>query len=63
MTTNPERAVNTSGTESVDDEDDNKILRSTDVLAALRDGISAPGLEVLQQLHSRLVNSTSYVFV
>jgi hypothetical protein len=51
MTTDPERAVNTSGTESVEDEDDNnhhKILRSTDVLAALRDGISAPGLEVLQ---------------
>lgn len=50
MTTNPERAVNTSGTESVDDEDDNKILRSTDVLAALRDGISAPGLEQMQSL-------------
>jgi len=51
MTTDPERAVNTSGTESVEDEDDNnhhKILRSTDVLAALRDDISAPGLEVLQ---------------
>jgi len=51
MTTDPERAVNTSGTESVEDEDDSnhhKILRSTDMLAALRDGISAPGLEVLQ---------------
>lgn len=50
MTTDPERAANTSGTESVEDEDDNhrKILRST-VLAALRDGIgTAPGLEVLQ---------------
>ncbi|KAH0951729.1 hypothetical protein HN011_001707 [Eciton burchellii] len=53
MTTDPERAVNTSGTESVEDEDDNnhhKILRSTDVLAALRDGISAPGLEQMQSL-------------
>lgn len=50
MTTDPERAANTSGTESVEDEDDNhrKILRRTDVLAALRDGITAPGLEVLQ---------------
>ncbi|RLU19501.1 hypothetical protein DMN91_008058 [Ooceraea biroi] len=53
MTTDPERAVNTSGTESVEDEDDNthhKILRNTDVLAALRDGISAPGLEQMQSL-------------
>lgn len=51
MTTDPERAVNTSGTESVEDEDEKnhrKILRSTDVFAALRDGISAPALEVLQ---------------
>lgn len=50
MTTDPERAANISGTESVEDEDDNhrKILRRTDVLAALRDGITAPGLEVLQ---------------
>lgn len=49
MTTDPERAANTSGTESVEDEDDShrKILRRT-VLAALRDGITAPGLEVLQ---------------
>lgn len=49
MTTDPERAANASGTESVEDEDDNhrKILRRTDVLAALRDGIT-PGLEVLQ---------------
>ncbi|KAL6258610.1 hypothetical protein P5V15_010563 [Pogonomyrmex californicus] len=52
MTTDPERAANTSGTESVEDEDDNhrKILRSTDVLAALRDGISAPGLEQMLPL-------------
>lgn len=50
MTTNPEQVANTSGTESVEDEDDNhrKILCSTDVLAALRGGITAPGLEVLQ---------------
>jgi len=50
MTTDPERAANVSGTESVEDEDDNdrKILCRTDVLAALRDGITAPGLEVLQ---------------
>ncbi|XP_012219695.1 nucleosome assembly protein 1-like 1 isoform X1 [Linepithema humile] len=53
MTTDPERAVNTSGTESVEDEDEKnhrKILRSTDVLAALRDGISASGLEQMQSL-------------
>jgi len=50
MTTDPERAANASGTESVEDEDDNhrKILRRPDVLAALRDGITAAGLEVLQ---------------
>jgi len=54
MTTDPERAANVSGTESVEDEDDNdrKILCRTDVLAALRDGITAPGLEVLQYYFS-----------
>lgn len=50
MTTDPERVANASGSESVEDEDYNhrKILRRTDVLAALRDGITASGLEVLQ---------------
>lgn len=51
MTTDPERAVNTSATESVEDEDDNnqrKILRSTEVLEALRDCITTSPLEVLQ---------------
>ncbi|XP_024874679.1 nucleosome assembly protein 1-like 4 [Temnothorax curvispinosus] len=54
MTTDPERAANTSGTESVEDEDDNhrKILNSNDVLAALRGGgITAPGFaEQMQSL-------------
>lgn len=51
MTTDPERTVNTSATESVEDEDDSnqrKILRSTDVLDALRDCITTSALEVLQ---------------
>lgn len=52
MTTDPERAVNTSATESVEDEDDSnqrKILRSTEVLEALRDCITTTSpLEVLQ---------------
>lgn len=55
MTTDPERAVNTSATESVEDEDDNnqrKILRSTEVLEALRDCITTPPLEVLQYFAS-----------
>jgi len=58
MTTDPERAANASGTESVEDEDDNhrKILRRPDVLAALRDGITAAGLEVLQYYVQSSVN-------
>ncbi|XP_011883121.1 PREDICTED: nucleosome assembly protein 1-like 1-B isoform X1 [Vollenhovia emeryi] len=50
MTTDPDRAANTSGTDSVEDEDDNhrKMLNRTDVLAALRDGITASGLEPMQ---------------
>ncbi|XP_070165588.1 nucleosome assembly protein 1-like 1 isoform X1 [Polyergus mexicanus] len=53
MTTDPERAVNTSATESVEDEDDNnqrKILRSTEVLEALRDCITTSPLEQMQSL-------------
>ncbi|XP_011175504.1 nucleosome assembly protein 1-like 1 isoform X1 [Solenopsis invicta] len=52
MTTDPERAANASGSESVEDEDDNhrKILHRSDVLAALRDGISATGLEQMLSL-------------
>lgn len=53
MTTDPERAVNTGATESVEDEDDNnqrKILRGTEVLDALRDCITTSTLEPMQSL-------------
>lgn len=65
MTTDPERAANTSGTESVEDEDDNhrKILRRPDVLAALRDGITAPGLEVLQYYFPFSFGEITYIYV
>ncbi|XP_036149661.1 nucleosome assembly protein 1-like 1 isoform X2 [Monomorium pharaonis] len=52
MTTDPERAANASGSESIEDEladNHHKILRSTELLAALRDGITAPGLEEQMQ--------------
>ncbi|XP_020300774.1 nucleosome assembly protein 1-like 1 isoform X1 [Pseudomyrmex gracilis] len=55
MTTDPERAVNTSGTESVEEEDDRdhrKILRSkinTEMLSAgLRSGFPIAGLQPMQ---------------
>ncbi|XP_053995976.1 nucleosome assembly protein 1-like 1 isoform X1 [Hylaeus anthracinus] len=57
MTTDPKRASNNSDMESIEDEDDkNSIelttqnLRRHDVLAALQDRISAPGLEQMKSL-------------
>jgi len=66
MTTDPERAVNTSATESVEDEDDNdqpKILRNTKVLEALRDCITTPLLEVLQYFASCKLDESIYPWI
>ncbi|KAL0101505.1 hypothetical protein PUN28_018969 [Cardiocondyla obscurior] len=53
MTTDPERATNTSGAESVEDEDDRRKIsrgRSDILAAALRHGITPPGIEQMQSL-------------
>lgn len=66
MTTDPERAVNTGATESVEDEDDNnqrKILRGTEVLDALRDCITTSTLEVLQYFASCKFNEFIYSWI